>query len=79
MHYFAQSSTILAIGQALTMQQIFKENVQILVEASPYPQDNIQKLGKVLVILQRSYFLFYKQALRGETELANSRADTIMN
>ena len=39
----------------MTKQQIFKENVQILVEASPYPQDNIQDLGKVLVILQRSF------------------------
>ena len=28
---------ILAIGQAMTKQQFFKENVQILVEASPYP------------------------------------------
>ena len=63
---FSQCSTFLAIGQALKKQQIFKENLQNLVEASPYPQDNIQNLGKVLVILQRSYFLFYKQALRGK-------------
>ena len=64
MHYFAQCSTFLAIGQALTKQQIFKENVQILVEVSPYPQDNIQDLGKVLVILQRSYFLFVTFCLK---------------
>ena len=43
---------ILAIGQALTKQPIFKVN---LVEANPYHKDNIQDLGKVLVILQRSF------------------------
>ena len=46
---------ILAIGQALTKQPIFKVN---LVEANPYHKDNIQDLGKVLVILQKSHFLF---------------------
>ena len=45
---------ILAIGQALTKQPIFKVN---LVEANPYHKDNIQDLGKVLVILQRSFCL----------------------
>ena len=61
---------ILAIGQALTKQPIFKVN---LVEANPYHKDNIQDCDSSKV------FLFWKRALRGETELTNSRSDTIMD